>query len=219
MPDCNVTAVALCASSQNPQQRAASWSVSSPSSSSPSAANSTSGGQRRTLVVGGFSEDTRRCDIEVCLRFVTRGWESKIETAFADFKRGSIGFARFFSSEDMWMHIKGRACQPKIQWGEHQLWVGVEKSKVERDAAKRTHNALRIIKPLIHLTADQLSSVDYVEVDYRRCIIWIKQLRLFAWNAAIASWRIRAEELSQLRESGVVAAQVDELKGLLNHPG
>ena len=68
MPDCNVTAVALCASSQNPQQRAASWSVSSPSSSSPSAANSTSGGQRRTLVVGGFSEDTRRCDIEVCQR-------------------------------------------------------------------------------------------------------------------------------------------------------
>ena len=75
------------------------------------------------------------------------------------------------------MHIKGRAGQPKIQWGEHQLWVGVEKSKVERDAAKRTNNALRIIKPLIHLTADQLSSVDYVEVDYRRCIIWIKQLR------------------------------------------
>ncbi|MFM7981558.1 MAG: hypothetical protein ACKPKO_19790, partial [Candidatus Fonsibacter sp.] len=60
---------------------------------------------------------------------------------------------------------------------------------------------------------------DYLEVDYRRCIIWVKQLGLIEWNAAISAWRVRTEELAQLRNSGVILAQPEELSTLLNQPG
>ncbi|MFM7981064.1 MAG: hypothetical protein ACKPKO_17275, partial [Candidatus Fonsibacter sp.] len=88
-----------------------------------------------------------------------------------------------------------------------------------RDAAKRTIFALRSLKPIMHLPADQLNYTDYLEVDYRRCIIWVKQLRLIEWNAAISAWKVRTEELAQLRNSSVILAQPEELNILLNQPG
>ena len=150
---------------------------------------------------------------------MAQGWEKKIEAAFAPFKRGSIGFVRFCSSEDMWTYLKGRGGQPRTQWGKQSLWVGVEKTKNERDAAKRTTGALRVLKPILHLAPDQFASTDHLEVDYRRCIIWARRLRLIEWNMSISSWRVRAEELTQLRNSGVILAQLDELHSLLNQPG
>ena len=100
----------------------------------------------------------------------------------------------------------GRGSQSKIQWGDHSVWVGVEKSKVERETAKRTTGALRALKPILELAPDQINSTDYFEVDYRRSIIWVKLLTLAEWSKSVSSWRIRAKELSQLRNSGVILA-------------
>ena len=44
---------------------------------------------------GGFGENTQRCNIENALKFVTRGWEKKIEAAFALFKRGPVALCSF----------------------------------------------------------------------------------------------------------------------------
>ena len=82
--------VAVAAPTFPPRQQ--SFSVSGSSSSSACASG---GGLRQTLVIGGFGENTRRCNIENALKFVTRGWEKKIEAAFALFKRGPLDLCSF----------------------------------------------------------------------------------------------------------------------------
>ena len=187
-----------------------------PSSVEQSTASGSNQGLRRTIVVGGFPEDTRRNDIEDCLRRLVKDWGQRVEHLFTPFKRGRIGFIRFMCTDDMWVFMKNRSNLQKPTFGNSTLWIGVEKSKPEQDAAKRTSCAVRVIRNLLNMSAEQLASPEYLEIDYRRSIIWVQQLRAIEWDMALGRWRVRPTECNQLREAGILHASIDELMARLN---
>ena len=80
---------------------------------------------RRTVVVGGFKEDTRRAEIEDVLRSLVTTWENKVDALFAPSKRGTIGFIRFGAPDNMWGFMRSRAGQPRPSYKDALLWVSV----------------------------------------------------------------------------------------------
>ena len=81
---------------------------------------------------------------------------------------------------------------------------------------KRASCAVRVIRNLLNMSAEQLASPEYLEIDYRRSIIWVQQLRAFEWDMVLGRWRVRPTECTQLREAGILHASIDELMARLN---
>ena len=92
----------------------------------------------------------------------------------------------------------------------------MEKTKVEREMAKRCSCASRVLKSLLSAPLDVASGVDCVDIDYKRQMNWIKQLRLVEWKNVEGELHVRELELAQLQAAGVLRPKSEELSGLLN---
>ena len=86
----------------------------------------------------------------------------------------------------------------------------------EREMASRCSRAMRTIRSLLVPSAEQASVPDFVDVDYRRAIVWVRQLRVCQWAATTGSWEVRADEVTTLCTAGVWTARPSELANLLN---
>ena len=141
---------------------------------------------------------------------------NKVDAFFAPSKRGTIGFIRFGAPDSMWGFMRSRAGLPRPSYKDARLWVSVERTKLEREMASRCSRAMRTIRSLLVPSAEQASVPDFVDVDYRRAIVWVRQLRVCQWAATTGSWEVRADEVTTLCTAGVWTARPSELANLLN---
>ena len=167
---------------------------------------------RRTLVVGGFREDTRKQNIEDYIKLMTQEVSIQVERVWCPFRRGSIGFVRFVSRDYMWRFLDRFRGAPAVLPDGSTLWVTVEKTRAERAVSKTVGAAMRA------LIASSLPR-ERLDADYRRGIVWLDDVRIAMWTVDTQHWSAMASGVQSLPTGGAPFESVAALEALLNASG
>ena len=146
----------------------------------------------RTMVVGGFDQDTDQATVkEYIEKHITK--EEKTEEIYA-FKLGSVGFVRFEETRHMYEFMRRYGASSKPALNGKPIWVAASRSPEERRKGKHLAKHKKVLIEV------GIAKPEDVRVDYRRGILMVKRVR-------IGEWKKESE-----REEGLVELNEDKLK-------
>ena len=131
---------------------------------------------RRKVVMGGFLQDSTKSVVEEKVRQVM-GTATGVDEIYA-YRRGSIGFVRFRTADDMWKFLKEfNALQDKPFYNDKKMWAAASRSPEDRRKGKTLSSCKRV---LIEVGLAKAVGVDY---DSKRGLLWIGSRRVGMWQA------------------------------------
>ena len=101
--------------------------------------------KRQSIVVGGFERDTDKKVIEARLKIIVAAEQDTVLVYFSLGKVSFCGLIIFKSSKFMWGFLKKHKGH-RFMHNESELWHSIEKTKDERELAKRVSNAVRVVR-------------------------------------------------------------------------
>ena len=130
---------------------------------------------KRTTVVGGFDDDMMKTDVEAKLMEIMAG-VAGVEDHFA-YRRGSIGFVRFVTTDDMWMFIRKFNDKDftKPTYKGKTLWAAVSRSPADRRKGKIMATYKKVLVEV------GLADVNAIDFDARRGMLWAGRTRIAEW--------------------------------------
>ena len=149
----------------------------------------------RTVVIGGFERDTPK---DIIVEFMNKNILNNvpnIEEAFA-YNFGSIGFVKFQHREAMFKFMKDVSNKEKPTVNGKQIWITTSKTPEERKKAKH----LSKFKKVLIETA--LATASDVNIDYKRGIIFVKQIRVAEWTQSGGTGKVVADA-SKLKDVNI----------------
>ena len=130
---------------------------------------------KRTMVMGGFPDDSYKREVENKVQQTVAG-ATGVEEIYA-YRRGSIGFVRFLTADDMWKYLKDfNATEEKSSREGKKLWAAVSRSPEDRKK-RRTLSTYKNV--LIDVGLAKAENVDY---DSRRGLLWVGRCKVGIWN-------------------------------------
>ena len=135
----------------------------------------------RTAVIGGFDMDTMKSEVEAKVSEITHDIGG-VEEVYA-YRRGSVGFARFTTTDAMWKFLKtfnDKERAKPIHNGKH-MWASPSRSPDDRRKPRifGTHKNV-----LVEVGLADFSQIDY---DLRRGILRAGRERIGEWTGDSAS--------------------------------
>lgn len=132
--------------------------------------------KRHSVVVGGFERDTDKKVIDARLKDITKDVKDTVVECFSFGKLSSCGVIIFKSSGGMWEFLK-KYKGTRFNHNGRELWHSIEKTKLERELAKRVSKAVRVVRS--HLQeASGLSEEDAkkrVDADWVKGLVFTRQ--------------------------------------------
>ena len=142
----------------------------------------------RTVVVGGFEMDSKKESVEADVAELLKG-VAGVQEIYA-YRRGSIGFARFRSVDDMWAYLKKvnvkGAERPKVRG--MPIWMSASRTPADRNKRKIFYSCKRV---LVDVGVAKEEDVEYV---LKSGILWIGRHR-------VAEWKPEEEKLEWITEA------------------
>ena len=131
----------------------------------------------RTIVIGGFEQDSMKADVEKHIADMVKG-QTGYEDHYA-YRRGSIGFVRFQSVDDMWSYLKKVNAKGRERpvYGSNTLWVSASRSPEDRTKRKALNTAKHVLIEV------GLAKEEETEYDPKRGLLWIGRQRVAEWLA------------------------------------
>jgi uncharacterized coiled-coil protein SlyX len=131
----------------------------------------------RTVVIGGFGQDTPKDEILEFLNANVLKDVAGIDEAYA-YNYGSVGFVRFESKDGMYNFLKSAGQKPKAKINGKEIWISVSKTPEERLKAKSLGKLKRV------LIETGLTEPANVRIDYKRGIVFANRKRVAEWTAS-----------------------------------
>ena len=131
----------------------------------------------RTIVIGGFQQDSMKAEVETHIEGMVKA-EPGYEDHYA-YRRGSIGFVRFKSADQMWTYLKkvNAKGRDRPTCGNQTLWVSASRSPEDRRKRKNLDMAKKVLVDV------GLASEEQTEYDLKRGLLWIGRQRVAEWQA------------------------------------
>ena len=131
--------------------------------------------KRKSIVFGGFARDTLKDVIEQKLRSATTDVKDQVEDLFCPGKFGSVGIIVFKTSKSMWDFLKGNKGK-RFKHGELELWHTIEKTKQERDIAKRVSKAVRLLREHLETSGgkSEAEAKEVIDADWVKGLVFAK---------------------------------------------
>ena len=148
----------------------------------------------RTIVVGGFEQDSMKKDVETKVNQLVSS-VGGVEDVYA-YRRGSLGFVRFTEASAMWKFLKEfNSMDNKPYHNGRKIWAAVSRSPQDRKKGRTLAAYKRVIAEV------GLAKVDEIDYDSRRGLLWIGKRRVAEWQVSEERLEIDA---SEMRAAGVV---------------
>ena len=148
---------------------------------------------RRTVVVGGFEEDSFKIDVQNKVSGIMKDVNG-VEDIFA-YRRGSIGFARFKSADAMHKSLQmyNNKDATKATHNGRTLWAAASRNPTDRRKGRIFSTYKRV---LVEVGLADESQVDF---DVKHGVLWVGRMRIGEWNGdAESGWLfLKSESMTQ----------------------
>jgi len=142
----------------------------------------------RTMVVGGFMQDSERNDvIDLIGKHIISDKEATVDEVYA-YNFGSIGFVRFTTAGRMKEFLTKFGVKPRPEVNGKSLWASVSRSPEERKKAKHISKFKRVMIEVGLLKADD------IKIDYRRGVLIAKRQRIAEWQGEGSDGHVQLNE-------------------------
>ena len=142
----------------------------------------------RTMVVGGFMQDSERNDvIDLIGKHIISDKEATVDEVYA-YNFGSIGFVRFTTAGHMKEFLTKFGAKPRPEVNGKSLWASVSRSPEERKKAKHISKYKRVMIEVGLLKADD------IKIDYRRGVLIAKRQRIAEWQGEGSDGHVQLNE-------------------------
>ena len=168
---------------------------------------------KRTVVVGGFPQDTKRDSITTKMSEIIADAKGVQEKPYTLNKRATIGFVRFDSVESKSAFLQGiREKKDRPKYGPNSLFIGPERSTADRQKARPLTKIKNMLK-------DKGMEQEKIEIDFRMGAIWVdgedQRIGEWEWNySGHSTFKVNADAINRLHidlSGEEVKAQVDKL--------
>ena len=130
----------------------------------------------RTMVVGGFSQDSEREVVQSLIeKHIISKADATVEEIYA-YAFGSIGFVRFKAAEQMQDFLRKFGANPKPQVDGKTLWATGSKNPGDKRKARHLGKYKRVLIEV------GLTNAADIKADYRRSVLMIKRRRVGQWT-------------------------------------
>ena len=129
----------------------------------------------RTIVVGGFPQDSEKRDVVTFINDQLITDVDGVDEVYS-YSFGNVGFIRFNSVDEMWAYVKQVSNKPKPKINGKDVWISVSKSPEDRRKCKVLGKNKKVLIEV------GLASSSDVRIDYKRGIMFVKKVRVAEWS-------------------------------------
>ena len=155
----------------------------------------------RTMVVGGFPQDSDRDQVTKWINDQMIDEKDDTVDEIYAYMYGSIGFVRFQTAALMKDYLKKSGLKEKLKFGEKEIWTTASKSPDERRKARHLGKHKKVLIEV------GLAKTEDVKVDYRRGLLLIKRVRVGEWIGSAGDGSLDLNE-NGLKKVGIDVGKV-----------
>ena len=139
----------------------------------------------RTVTFGQFPKDTKATQITDFIRKVMEPVKDELEEVFAfGSKRAERGAARFRTKEMMWKYMTEHAGRHQhLYQGGTKVYCNVDSAGLDKEKNDKERAVRKVVRAIIEkMGGDGAQVKKEVETDYRRGIVWWRDVRVAEWS-------------------------------------